>query len=161
PYSVPTKFTQDNTSRLLEADGQEDDDQPQRAEGPPQDGPSPGSITSAIARDFTRLPTADMDEILGQFPTNTVLEQLIQSYFKNVHDDFPLFHRATFEDEYELFIVQARRKPHLSASRPLRLPDWGWIGCLHMIVVFGSIADRTIPNIDHSALRRTSVKVAR
>ncbi|KAF4987828.1 hypothetical protein FGRMN_10144 [Fusarium graminum] len=159
PYSIPTKFTQDNTSRLLEADSQEDEDQSQRPVLP-QDGPSPGSMTSAIARDFTRHPTADMDEILDQFPPNAVLEQLIQSYFKNVHDDFPLFHRATFEDEYELFIVQARRKPRL-ASRPLRLPDWGWIGCLHMIVVFGSIADRTIPNIDHSALRRTSVKVAR
>ncbi|KAJ4248736.1 hypothetical protein NW762_012574 [Fusarium torreyae] len=166
PYPTPgregaAKFTQDNTSRLLEADGQEDDDQPQRTEAAPQDGPSPGSITSAIARDFTRLPTADMDEILGQFPSNLVLEQLIQSYFKNVHDDFPLFHRATFEDEYELFIVQARRHPRIGSSRPLRLPDWGWIGCLHMIVVFGSIADRTIPNVDHSALRRRSVTVAR
>ncbi|KAF4968203.1 hypothetical protein FSARC_4393 [Fusarium sarcochroum] len=166
PYSAPgregaAKFTQDNTSRLLEADGQEDDDQQQRTEASPQDGPSPGSITSSIARDFTRLPTADMDEILGQFPSNLVLEQLIQSYFKNVHDDFPLFHRATFEDEYELFIVQARRKTRLATSRPLQLPDWGWIGCLHMIVVFGSIADRTIPNVDHSALRRRSVTVAR
>ncbi|KAF5026735.1 hypothetical protein F66182_1153 [Fusarium sp. NRRL 66182] len=165
PHAAPgregtTRFTQDNTSRLLEADGQEDEDQPQRSEAAPQDGPSPGSITSAIARDFTRLPTADMDEILGQFPPNTILEQLIQSYFKHVHDDFPLLHRATFEDEYELFIVQARRNTSLT-SRPVRLPDWGWIGCLHMIVVFGSIADRSIPNVDHSALRRRSVTVAR
>ncbi|KAJ4130317.1 hypothetical protein NW768_007300 [Fusarium equiseti] len=156
-----TKFTQDNTSRLLEADGQDDEDQPQRTALSPQDGLSPGSMTSAIARDFTRLPTADMDEILGQFPPNEVLEQLIQSYFKNVQDDFPLFHRATFEEEYELFIVQARRQPRIPNSKPLQLPDWGWIGCLHMIVVFGSIADRSIPNIDHSGLRRRSVTVAR
>ncbi|KAI1029195.1 hypothetical protein LB505_006274 [Fusarium chuoi] len=165
PYSSPgregaTKFTQDNTSRLLEADGQDEDDQPPRTTTTPQDGPSPGTITSAIARDFTRLPTADMDEILGQFPSNEVLDLLIQSYFKNVHDDFPLFHRATFEEEYESFIVEARSSSRLP-SRPLRLPDWGWIGCLHMIVVFGSIADRSIPNVDHSALRRRSIAVAR
>jgi hypothetical protein len=156
-----TKFTQDNTSRLLEADVQDEDDQPQRNTISPQDGPSPGSMTSAIARDFTRLPTADMDEILGQFPPNEVLEQLIHSYFKNVHDDFPLFHRATFEDEYEQFVVQPRRNPRIPNLRPLQLPDWGWIGCLHMIVVFGSITDRSIPNIDHSAVRRRSVTVAR
>ncbi|KAG4266511.1 hypothetical protein FPRO03_01795 [Fusarium proliferatum] len=165
PYPSPgregaTKFTQDNTSRLLEADGQDEDDQPSRTTTTPQDGPSPGTITSAIARDFTRLPTADMDEILGQFPPNEVLDLLIQSYFKNVHDDFPLFHRATFEEEYESFIVEARSNSRLP-SRPLRLPDWGWIGCLHMIVVFGSIADRSIPNVDHSALRRRSISVAR
>ncbi|GKU07190.1 transcription factor [Fusarium langsethiae] len=156
-----TKFTQDNTTRLLEADGQDEDDQPQRSIVWPQDGPSPGSMTSAIARDFTRLPTADMDDILSQFPPNEVLEQLIQSYFTNVHDDFPLFHRASFEEEYEIFIVQARRDPRIPNSRPLPLPDWGWIGCLHMIVVFGSISDRSIPNIDHPALRRRSVTVAR
>ncbi|CVL02643.1 related to transcription factor, SIN3 binding [Fusarium mangiferae] len=165
PYQSPgregaTKFTQDNTSRLLEADDQDEDDQPPRTTTTPQDGSSPGTITSAIARDFTRLPTADMDEILGQFPPNEALDLLIQSYFKNVHDDFPLFHRATFEEEYESFIVEARSNSRLP-SRPLRLPDWGWIGCLHMIVVFGSIADRSIPNVDHSALRRRSIAVAR
>ncbi|KAM5343265.1 hypothetical protein ACJ41O_014231 [Fusarium nematophilum] len=158
------KFTRDNTTQALEAaDDQEEEvaEQPESAESAPQDGPSPGSITSAIARDFTRLPTADMDEILGQFPPNEVLEQLIHSYFKVVHDDFPLFHRATFEDEYELYIVQARRRPQLGQTRPRPLPDWGWIGCLHMMIVFGSIADRTIPNVDHAALRRKSVTVAR
>ncbi|KAJ4182921.1 hypothetical protein NW755_010121 [Fusarium falciforme] len=158
-----TKFTQDNTSRLLEADGQDDDTTGQQGavEAAPQDGLSPGSITSAIARDFTRLPTADMNEILRQLPSNDVLEQLIQSYFKNVHDDFPLFHRATFEDEYELYIVQARRHPQIGPSRRRPLPDWGWIGCLHMMIAFGSIADRTIQGVDHTALRRKSVTVAR
>ncbi|KAJ4316104.1 hypothetical protein N0V84_008033 [Fusarium piperis] len=158
-----TKFTQDNTSRLLEADGQDEENTDQRdaAEAAPQDGLSPGSITSAIAREFTRLPTADMNEILRQLPSNDVLEQLIQSYFKNVHDDFPLFHRATFEDEYELYIVQARRHPQLGPSRRRPLPDWGWIGCLHMMIAFGSIADRTIQGVDHAALRRKSVTVAR
>ncbi|KAF5012650.1 hypothetical protein FDECE_1281 [Fusarium decemcellulare] len=156
------KFMQDNTTQALEADDQEEEaeGQSEAVEAAPQDGPSPGSITSAIARDFTRLPTADMDEILRQFPPNEVLEQLIHSYFKNVHDDFPLFHRATFEDEYELYIVQTRRR-QLGPSRQRPLPDWGWIGCLHMIIVFGSIADRTIPNVDHGALRRKSVTVAR
>ncbi|RSL57245.1 hypothetical protein CEP51_014262 [Fusarium floridanum] len=158
-----TRFTQDNTSRLLEADGQDDETTGQQnaTEAAPQDGLSPGSITSAIARDFTRLPTADMNEILRQLPSNDVLEQLIQSYFKNVHDDFPLFHRATFEDEYELYIVQARRHPQLGPSRRRPLPDWGWIGCLHMMIAFGSIADRTIQGVDHAALRRKSVTVAR
>ncbi|RSL88620.1 hypothetical protein CEP52_015141, partial [Fusarium oligoseptatum] len=158
-----TRFTQDNTSRLLEADGQDDETTGQQnaTEAAPQDGLSPGSITSAIARDFTRLPTADMNEILRQLPSNDVLEQLIQSYFKNVHDDFPLFHRATFEDEYELYIVQARRHPQLGPSRRRPLPDWGWIGCLHMMIAFGSIADRSIQAVDHTALRRKSVTVAR
>ncbi|KAM0428512.1 hypothetical protein ACHAPT_006872 [Fusarium lateritium] len=158
-----TKFTQDNTSRLLEADDQDEEaaGRQETSETAPQDGPSPGSITSAIARDFARLPTADMNEILRQLPSNDVLEQLIQSYFKNVHDDFPLFHRATFEDEYELYIVQARRHPQLGPSRRRPLPDWGWIGCLHMMIAFGSIADRSIQSVDHAALRRKSVTVAR
>ncbi|KAF4344412.1 transcriptional regulatory [Fusarium beomiforme] len=145
PYPSPgregaTKFTQDNTSRLLEADGQDEDDQPPRIETAPQDGHSPGSITSAIARDFTRLPTADMEEILAQFPPNEVLDKLIQSYFENVHDDFPLFHRATFEDENAAwniagtatrisFALGLHRSDMSSSFRPLEREVRKWVFC--------------------------------
>lgn len=159
------KFTKDNTAQALEADQQQeeanDDQTGQTADSIPGDGLSPGSITSVIARDFTRLPTADMDEILRQFPPDDILELLIHSYFKNVHDDFPLFHRATFEDEYELFVVQARSRPQIARRGQRPFPDWGWIGCLHMMVVFGSIANPKIPAVDHTALRRRSVTAAR
>ena len=126
-----------------------------------QDGVSPVSITSAITCDFPHLPSADMNEVLKQFPPDETLELLIDSYFKNVHDDFPLFHRATFEDEYELYIVQVRRRPQLARPRQRPLPDWGWIGCLHMMIVFGSITNRSIENIDHENLCRKSVTIAR
>lgn len=187
-----TKFTHDDAAQALEANEEHaqkdlsDDpmssaqaasamsvdtghpfhrEHPHTATAPP-DGSSPGSITSVIARDFTRLPIADMDSILQQFPPDETLEMLIHAYFKNVHDDFPLFHRATFEDEYELFVVQARRRPQVSMARDSRnrqrpMPDWGWIGCLHMMLVFGSISNPKIPGVDHNNLRRKSVTAAR
>ncbi|KAH6692277.1 fungal-specific transcription factor domain-containing protein [Plectosphaerella plurivora] len=174
-----TKFTQDDTAQALEADdSHEQQEALQRqggngAQGPTQ-GPndistshdSPGSMTSSIARDFTRMPMVDLDETLRRLPPDDVLETLIHAYFKNVHDDFPLFHRATFEDEYELYVVQARRgRPPLSAplhaSAPRPVPDWGWVGCLHMILVFGSIAHPSAPGVDHMQLRRASVAAAR
>ncbi|KAG9255730.1 fungal-specific transcription factor domain-containing protein [Emericellopsis atlantica] len=128
----------------------------------PLDGPSPGSIT-AIARDFTRLPPTEMEEILKQFPPDDKLEALIASYFRVVHNDFPLFHRATFQDEFEIFVIQARRDAQTVTGKTRHgpLPDWGWIGCLHMMIVFGSISDPGIPDIDHTTLRRRSVTVAR
>ena len=163
------KFAQDDTAQALEAD---DEPEPSNQEeispnttgdsvSLAYDGQSPGSITSSIARDFTRLPTTDIDEILRQFPADETLEALIMSYFKNVHDDFPLFHRATFEDEYEVFVVQARKRPQLARARNRPAPDWGWIGCLHMVLVFGSISNPRIPGVDHNHLRRRSVTVAR
>lgn len=159
------KFALDDTAQALEADEQREEQTEEQVspahELAPSDGPSPSSITSAIARDFTRFPTADMNEVLKQFPPDEVLEALIQAYFKNVHDDFPLFHRATFEDEYELYIVQARRGQQMPRNRQRPLPDWGWIGCLHMMIVFGSITNRDIPNVDHASLRRKSVTAAR
>lgn len=163
-----TNFTRDTTAQALEAiddDAREVELNAPSAETPntsPQDGPSPATITSTIACDFTRFPTGDMDEILRQFPPNVSLEALINSYFRHAHNDFPLFHRATFEDEYELYIVQARRKPTFPHDRRQSpVPEWGWIGCLHMIIVFGSIADRNIPYVDHPALRRNSVSAAK
>lgn len=169
------KFALDNTAQALEADPQSEETRieptGEAANAAPQDGPSPASITSAIAREFTHLPTCDIDEILRQLPADETLDLLIHSYFKNVHDDFPLFHRATFEDEYELYIVRARRRSQKQQNPQQQLaevarqrtpvPDWGWVGCLHMMIVFGSIANRHIPNIDHADLRRQSVAAAR
>ncbi|KAM0278594.1 hypothetical protein ACHAQH_005068 [Verticillium albo-atrum] len=159
---VVNKFTQDDTAQALEADDSPEAPEVQevamQADGP-QDGPSPASVTS-IAKDFTRMPAVDLDETLRGLPPDETLKLLVQSYFKNVHDDYPLFHRATFEDEYELYIVQARRRLHIpTQNRPV--PDWGWMGCLHMIIVFGSIASPDIAGIDHSQLRRRSVAASR
>lgn len=159
------QFMQEETARALEAQFEDDDTEETSpkitVDNLPMDGPSPGSITASIARDFTRLPATDMDEILKQFPTNDKLELLISSYFKNVHDDFPLFHRAAFEDEYELFVVQTRRNASTGNGRRKTSPDWGWIGCLHMMVVFGSISNPNIQDVDHNLLRRRSVTVTR
>ncbi|KAH6669090.1 fungal-specific transcription factor domain-containing protein [Verticillium dahliae] len=174
---VVTKFTQDDTAQALEADDAPEApgalDPATQTDGP-LDGPSPASVTSvtSIAKDFTRIPTVDLDETLRGLPADETLELLVQSYFKNVHDDYPLFHRATFEDEYELYIVQARRRLHFMSqslsqsqaqpqNRSNAVPDWGWMGCLHMIIVFGSIARPDIPGVDHSHLRRRSVAAAR
>jgi hypothetical protein len=176
-----TKFTQDDTAQALEADdSHEHHEAMQRQGGGSSQAPgqgqggndsshnSPGSMTSSIARDFTRMPLVDLDETLRRLPPDDVLEILIHAYFKNVHDDFPLFHRATFEDEYELYVVQARRGRHpplpsssSQATHPRPVPDWGWVGCLHMILVFGSIAHPSTPGVDHMQLRRASVAAAR
>lgn len=128
---------------------------------------SPESMSSATARDFTRLPAEEMDEMLRQLPADDVLEALIASYFKNVHDDFPLFHRATFQEEFEMYIVRRpSRQQHDKApapvgqQQPAPTPDWGWIGCLQMVCVFGSISDPKIA-VDHAALRRRSVTATR
>ncbi|KAL2759950.1 hypothetical protein ACRALDRAFT_1026338 [Sodiomyces alcalophilus JCM 7366] len=129
-------------------------------------GPSPSPVTSSIASDFTRMPIVDLDAMLRGFPPDDILEMLIHAYFKNVHDDFPLFNRPTFETEYELYVVQARRYLHmapmaapLQGSRPL--PDWGWVGCLHMMMALGSISNPRIPGIHHYQLRVECVAATR
>ena len=167
-HMAAAKFTKDTTAHALEADPsaeKESADTPgAQSQSRPDEAQSPGSITSAIAQDFARLPTTKLEDILRQFPSDEVLELLIESYFKHVHDDFPLFHRATFEDEYEMYIVQGRQRPPGLRNREKGMsviPDWGWIGCLHMMIVFGSISGPRIPGIDHTALRRRSVAATR
>lgn len=163
------KFAQDDTAQALEADdvpeaaNQEETSRNPKGEntGLPFDGQPPGPVTSFIACDFTRLPTADIGEILHRFPPDEVLNELVLSYFNDVHADFPLFHRATFQEEYVEFVVQARRKPQATSARDRAAPDWGWIGCLHMMLVFGSISDPKIAGVDHNLLRKRSVAVTR
>ncbi|ROT42652.1 hypothetical protein SODALDRAFT_20364 [Sodiomyces alkalinus F11] len=185
-----SKFTQDHSAQALEADETDDPqdpgvDVPQGVQGTapglnaaspaqasggygPDDGLSPSALASSIARDFTRMPVVDLDEMLRGFPPDDILEMLIHAYFKNVHDDFPLFHRPTFENEYELYVVQARRYLRMAPITPIAaiqgsrpLPDWGWVGCLHMMMVFGSISNPRIPGIDHYKLRRECIAAAR
>jgi hypothetical protein len=157
-------FAQDDVAQALEANDHVNDlanVENLNYTAQPHDGHSPGSINSSIARDFTSLTALDINECVKQFPSEDVLELLVHSYFKNVHDDYPLFHRATFEDEYELYIGQVRHRSQVRRLQRVPQADWGWVGCLHMIIVFGSISNPKIPNVDHAALRLQSITVAR
>jgi hypothetical protein len=157
-----SKFSHDDTAQALEAS-----EQPVGGAGEglssfrlgPMDMSSPASVNSSIARDFASLAGHDTTEFL-QLPPQELLNSLIDAYFKNVHDEYPLFHRATFEDEYETFVASIQQHRGHQFPDPTS-PDWGWIGCLHMIIVFGSISTPKIPKVDHIALRRRSVAVVR
>lgn len=91
------------------------------------------------------------------------MDTLITSYFDNFHYDFPLFHRATFQDEYESFVLHAHRaapKRDSRANDNWNHPDHGWLVCLHMMLVFGYISCQEIPNSYRRDFQRTSVAIA-
>ena len=164
--SAPSsKFTEDDTAQALETDGNpEDAADPAREQAvqvSTQDGLSPGSINSSIAKDFTRQPFDDIDELLRQLPSQPHIESLLNSYFKNVHEDYPLFHRGTFQEEYEAHFVRLGRPAGRRDTLDSHQPDYGWIGCLHMMLVFGSVSNTKIDDVDHVALRRHCVTVTR
>ena len=163
--SPSSKFTEDDTAQALETDGNPDDaPDPTREQVPQlplQDGLSPGSINSSIAKDFTRQPFDDIDELLRQLPIQPKIEILLNSYFKNVHEDFPLFHRGTFQEEYEAHFARLNLPPGRRDTLDTHQPDYGWIGSLHMMLVFGSVSDAKVDGVDHVALRRHCVTVTR
>lgn len=164
---LSTRFTQDDTAQALEADstqaGVEDTSIPsgRTPYHAVADGQSPGSVNSSIAQDFTKPSAEDLQAGRRELPPPETMDVLLRSYWKHVHQDYPLFHRGTFEEEYEVFFKQSNHlRPQASASDTASC-DWGWVACLRMMLVFGSLSEPHIPGIDHLTLRRQSVASTR
>lgn len=82
----------------------------------------------------------EIHDLLDQVPKREIVESMLPLYWANVHDDFPLFHRETFEKEYRTFLGDKSQSVSYSLVPGVARPDHGWIGCLHMMVVFGSLS---------------------
>lgn len=162
-----TKFTQDDTAQALQADSSQSDvegnDSLPRPHAVPivTDGLSPGSVNGSIAHDFTKPSAEDMQAGRGELPPPATMDLLLQSYWKHVHQDYPLFHRGTFEEEYEVFVSRSSHPRAPAAASDTASFDWGWVACLRMMLVFGSMSESHIPGIDRVALRRQCVAAAR
>ncbi|TVY73323.1 putative transcriptional regulatory protein [Lachnellula suecica] len=68
--------------------------------------------------------------VLSLLPTRDITDAFVAAYFNNVHPNYLLFHRPTFETRYELMWHQ----PHTL----MRDIEPGWICCIFMILVFGA-----------------------
>lgn len=162
-----TKFTQDDTAQALEADTQQAGVEETNIPPDPTrnhavaDGLSPGSVNGSIAQDFTKPTPEDILAGKRELPPPGTMDLLLQSYWKHVHPDYPLFHRGTFEEEYELFVGPSNHsRPPAPAAKNVS-SDWGWVACLRMMLVFGSMTESSIPGINHAALRRQCVAATR
>ncbi|KJR80343.1 uncharacterized protein SPSK_04861 [Sporothrix schenckii 1099-18] len=150
-YSAPgrasqrlsTTFTEEDAAQALEADNSHDG-----SDAPPtlhhhtplmDDRPSPMSSSSALARECATIQPEDVNGIMAQLPPRHVLDGLIRVYFKSVHPDFPLFHRGTFEEEYERYIPDFESFYHPRRRTDTPTAEPGWLGCLHMILAFASL----------------------
>ncbi|KAH8886226.1 hypothetical protein GQ53DRAFT_614420, partial [Thozetella sp. PMI_491] len=162
------KFTQDDTAQALEADSTQvgtDDPEPEHDQRTdlviPPAGHSPSSVNSSIAQDFTAPSAEDIRGQRRELPPPEAMEPLLQSYWRHVHPDYPLFHRGTFEDEYEAFLSQSKQWRQNPSATDAHSCDWGWMSCLRMMLVFGSLSEPRIPHVDHGALRRQCVTATR
>ncbi|XXH00975.1 hypothetical protein Hte_007326 [Hypoxylon texense] len=165
PPSVVSKFTEDDGAQALEAEesregGPESRNNDDVSITATRDHRSPGSVAS-LESDSTRKSSAGIEEHWRRLPSQDLLDKLLQSFFQNVHDDFVLFHRGTFEGDYEAQTRMLRRR----GNQPQQdgEPDLGLLACVYMILVFGSMSDPTIGgnSLDHNALRRHCVSSAR
>jgi len=154
PAHLTATFTDEDAAQALEADGDQNElpglppgGTGNNANGCPEiDERSPASLGSALVRDFASIRVDDIDEIRRQLPPRQILDGLVRVYFKNVHPDFPLFHRGSFEEEYETFMSKGRYSQH--HARAPTLPEPGWLGCLHMMIVFASLSNPIDPTPD-------------
>lgn len=110
--------------------------------------------------DAMRSSLGDWHEALSLLPSSAINEPLIDAYFENTHEDFPLFHRQTFEDQYRSTINATTKFSQDPQSDGPSSPDWGWLGCLYMMLVFGSIA-RPDGLFDHALLQQQYVAASR
>jgi hypothetical protein len=103
----------------------------------------------------------DWQEALSLLPHAEILDPLIDAYFFSTHADFPLFQRDVFQDQYNFFFYNAGKTSRLPQRTDYPTPDWGWLGCLYMILVFGSIAQPELGAFDHALLQKQYVAASR
>ncbi|KAJ5619448.1 hypothetical protein N7510_003432 [Penicillium lagena] len=160
-------FIEEDAAQALEADGNQNElPEPCTNEDQQLDERSPASLGSALIRDFASIPADDIEEIRRQLPPRDIVDPLVRLYFKDVHPDFPLFHRGTFAEEYETYMStglysqqQTRAGMHPPSST---VPEPGWLGCLHMMIAFGSLSSPLdIPNFDLTSLSQHCVRLTR
>lgn len=165
PPSSVSKFTEDDGAQALEAEEPHEDGLDARnlddaSIAATRDQRTPGSIAS-LESDFIRKSAVDVEEHWKRLPAQEILDKLLQSFFQNVHDDFVLFHRGTFEGDYETQTQRLRQ--HGSHTQEGKDPDLGLLACIYMMLVFGSMSDPRVggTGLDHNALRRHCVSSAR
>lgn len=106
-------------------------------------------------------PTDEIQELTDQIPKREIVESLLPLYWTNAHEDFPLFHRESFENEYRSFFGDHCQSVNYSFTSGIARPDHGWIGCLHMMVVFGSLSSASRNDIESKALQKHCVDATR
>lgn len=106
-------------------------------------------------------PTDEIQELTDQIPKRELVESLLPLYWTNAHEDFPLFHRESFENEYQSFFGDHRQSVNYSFTSGIARPDHGWIGCLHMMVVFGSLSSASHNDIESKTLQKHCVDATR
>jgi len=144
-------FARDSAARTLESGADQDEDErPEIA--------SPDSTTTNQWMSIQ----PDMREEEKRLPPTQHMNELMQAYFENVHLDLPLFHRASFEEEYECFVLAPRSGRSITSSY-IAFPDsgWGWLACLHLILVFGSLTGPEPHSAPSRAFRRQAVAFVR
>lgn len=107
-------------------------------------------------------PIDEIQELIDQIPKREIVESLLPLYWTNAHEDFPLFHRESFEKEYQSFFGSRAQSVNYSLTSGIARPDHGWVGCLHMMVVLGSLSSATNYNdIESKALQKHCVDTTR
>lgn len=159
--------TQDNAPQALNVEVHFNDD-PMIAKGgiverqevsQVEDSLSPQGVHSSTSG---LTPTDEIQELMDQIPKRDLVESLLPPYWTNAHEDFPLFHREGFENEYRTFFGDHCQSVNYSLTSGIARPDHGWIGCLHMMVVFGSLCSASHHNdIESKALQRHCVDATR
>lgn len=123
--------------------------------------PEDQSLNSATNHPNSKSSLTDWQEALSLLPRADVLDPLVNAYFQHTHEDFPLFQRHVFEDQFNFFFYSAGKSMRAPQRTAYPTPDWGWLGCLYMILVFGSITRPELGPIDHALLQKQSVAASR
>jgi proline utilization trans-activator len=136
-----SRFATDNVAEALEArpDLEEspyvNNDDTSRPPGTP-----PESIISTSSTSQSDLYRSAIH--LKRLPSQ-ITESLLHIYFAHVNPNFPLFHRAMFQDKFERYFTLSaggRSDPSTDQSEDENPQlDEGWLVCLHVMLFFGCV----------------------